>query len=79
MKLVIMSLILIGDIMTSVFSKELTDKSIFKWPDLHATTLKISVVESIDDLGWLVTVVMGLDEKTGESYLLHRGMKRTYK
>lgn len=56
----------------SLFTKEVLDKSIFKWTDLHDKNLYIHVEESFDSLyNQTTTVVIGLDPLTNKSYVLH--------
>lgn len=63
--------------MKSVFTKEITDKSIFKWTDLHNKHLYIHVEESFDSVyNETNTVVMAHDPLTGVSYMLHTETKK---
>lgn len=57
--------------MTSLFTKEMLDKSIFKWQELAGKELLIKVGTTPDELGKGVHVcVMGMDKTTGKCYVL---------
>lgn len=63
--------------MTSVFTKEIIDNSIFKWTDLHNKHLYIHVEESFDSLyNETNTVVMAHEPITRKSYVLHTETKK---
>ena len=63
--------------MTSLFTKEMLNKSTFNWQELNGKTLDISVATHYDDLAKesLVTVV-GRDKTTGKLYVLVNEIKR---
>lgn len=50
----------------------------FDWTDLHCKVLRITVGES-DEGGVKYTCVMGLDELTGDYYVIHASEMRTSK
>ena len=57
--------------MNPLFSKDLLDKSIFKWQELAGKELLIQVGEYPDELGKGRHVcVMGLDKTSGKCYVL---------
>lgn len=62
--------------MTAVFSRELLDKSIFKWQELAGKELLIRVGTTPDELGKGMHVcVMVVDKTTGKCYVLHTGIE----
>lgn len=63
--------------MNPLFTKEMLDKSLFKWQNLAGKELLIKVGESPDEYGKGVHVcVVGVDKTTGISYVLHTGVER---
>lgn len=63
--------------MPSLFTKEIIDKSTFKWSDLHNKHLYIHVEESFDSAyNETNTVVMAYDPITWKSYVLHTENKK---
>ena len=63
--------------MTSLFTKEMLDKSIFKWQELAGKELLIRVGEVPDELGKGMHVcVMGMDKSTGKCYVLVNELRR---
>lgn len=57
--------------MTQLFTKEMLDKSIFKWQELAGKELLIQVGTTPDEPGKGMHVcVMGVDKTTGKCYVL---------
>ena len=58
--------------MNTLFTKEMLDKSLFKWQELAGKELLIRVGTTPDELGKGMHVcVMGMDKTTGKCYVLH--------
>lgn len=65
--------------MSSMFTKdkELVDKVIFEWSDLHGKLLRIHTTNEFNTVsGEKTTVVFGIDENHGHLYVLHSSTKR---
>lgn len=62
--------------MTQLFTKEMLDKSIFKWQELAGKELLIQVGEYPYELGkGMYLTVVGVDKTTGKCYVLHTGIE----
>ena len=66
--------------MTSVFSKDILSKAIFKWqalgPYLAGKELTIRVGQTTDELGkGMHITAVGIDKTDGKCYVLHTGIE----